>query len=59
MIKNVLNEYFKNSWLIKGEKIINIIKDYNYENEILANIDIDNDMILDLRNQDNQKKLKK
>ena len=59
MIKNLLDEYFKNSWMIKGEKIINIIKDYNYENEILGNIGIDNDMILDLRNHNNIKKLKK
>ena len=58
MIKNLLDEYFKNTWIIKGEKIINIIKDYNYEKEILANIDIDNDMILDLRNHYNKKKLK-
>ena len=58
MIKNLLDEYFKNTWIIKGEKIINIIKDYNYEKEILANIDIDNDMILDLRNHYNTKKLK-
>ena len=59
MIKNLLDEYFRNSWLIKGEKIINIIKDYNFENEILANIDIGNDMILDLRNHYSQKKLMK
>ena len=59
MIKNLLDEYFKKSWIIKGEKIISIIKDYHYENEILENIDIDNDMILDLRNHYNTIKLKK
>lgn len=59
MIKHLLDEYFKNSWIIKGEKIINIFKDYNYENEILEKVNIDNDMILDLRNHLNSIKLRK
>ena len=58
-VKLELDEYFYSSGEIRGENIIQIIKECFCENEILNKINLDEKLIIDAKNPNNRKKINK